>query len=136
MLLTLLLINLSDFNGYFMNQIKIKLPTDTWVKTTWYKYLQTTQTIEYPDYEKAKCYYHKGKVRIEMTPLGSDHASDHVIIIIAMGIFAALKGIPTNRKDNCTYRKTGYQDAQPDVSYYIGDNANVIPWDSLGNFDY
>lgn len=108
-----------------MNQLTTKLPTDTWVKATWDEYLQT---IEDPAYKKAKCYYHKGKVRIEMAPLGSDHASDHVIIIIAVGIFAALKGISTNGKDNCTYRKTGYQDAQPDVSYYIGDNANAIPW--------
>ncbi|WP_228014816.1 Uma2 family endonuclease [Fortiea sp. LEGE XX443] len=31
-------------------------------------------------------------------------------------------------KDNCIYRKTGFKEAQPDVSYYIGENAEVIPW--------
>lgn len=108
-----------------MSQLKNKIPTDTWVKATWDEYIQT---IEDPALAKAKCYYHNGKVRIEMSPVGSDHARDHAIIIIAMGLFAALKGIPINGKDNCTYRKTGYEDSQPDVSYYVSDHANVIPW--------
>lgn len=108
-----------------MNQLTTKLPTDTWVKATWDEYLQT---IEDPAYEKAKCYYQNGKIRLEIAPVGSDHASDHAIIMIAIGLFAALKGIPINGKDNCTYRQTGDRDSQPDVSDYIGENANAIPW--------
>jgi len=30
--------------------------------------------------------------------------------------------------DNSTYQKTGYQEAQPDVSYYANENADAVPW--------
>lgn len=63
-----------------------------------------------------------------MSPVGCDHASDHTIIIFAVNLFATLKGIPLNGRHNCTYRKLGIQECQPDVSYHIGDRANVIPW--------
>jgi len=77
---------------------------------------------------KAKGYYYNGQLRIEMSPVGSDHASAHTIIF-AVNLFATLKGIPLNGRDNCTYRKAGVQECQPDVSYYIGDKAQVIPWE-------
>ncbi len=108
-----------------MSKLETKIPTDTWIVATWDEYIQE---IEKPEYEKAKGYYHNGRMRIEMSPVGNDHASDHTIIIVAVSIYAAIKNIALNGKDNCTYRKTGFDDAQPDVSYYIGENANVIPW--------
>jgi Uma2 family endonuclease len=80
--------------------------------------------------EKAKSYYYQGKIRFEMSPLGNDHASDHSIIITAINIYNILKGIKFDCKDNCTHRKTGYQSAQPDLSYYVGDNANAIPYNT------
>lgn len=104
---------------------QIKTPTDTWVHATWDEYVRI---IEDPAYEKAKGYYYNGKMRIEMLSVGNDHASDHPIIIYAVHLFAAIKNIDLNGKDNCTYRKTGIDEAQPDVSYYIGKNADVIPW--------
>ena len=63
-----------------------------------------------------------------MTPIGNDHSLDHTIIIFAVNLYATLKGIPLNGRDNCTYRQTGFQECQPDISYYIGDNSQVIPW--------
>ncbi|MBW4571070.1 MAG: Uma2 family endonuclease [Tolypothrix carrinoi HA7290-LM1] len=108
-----------------MSELQTKLPTDIWVTATWDEYIQA---IEDPAYEKAKGYYHNGQMRIEMAPLGNDHASDHGIIMYAVYLFASIKGIALNGKDNCTYRKTGFNDAQPDVSYYIGENADVIPY--------
>lgn len=108
-----------------MSELQTKLPTDTWVVATWDEYIQA---IASPAYEKAKGYYHNGRLRIEMSPVGSDHASDHTIIIFAINLFATLKDIPLNGRDNCTYRKSGIQECQPDVSYHIGDRANVIPW--------
>lgn len=102
-----------------------KLPTDTWVHATWDKYVRE---IEDPAYEKAKGYYYNGKIRIEMSSVGNDHSRDHSIIIYAVHLFAAIKNIDLNGHDNCTYRKTGLNEAQPDVSYYIGKNADVIPW--------
>ncbi len=108
-----------------MSELKTKLPTDTWVVATWDEYIQA---IENPAYEKAKGYYYDGRMRIEMSPVGNDHASDHGIVMFAVYLFAGLKGIPLNGKDNCTYRKAGFNEVQPDASFYIGENANVIPW--------
>ena len=108
-----------------MSQLQTELPTETWVITTWDEYIQA---IEDPAYEKAKGYYHNGQLRIEMPPVGSDHASDHTIVLFAVNLFATLKGIPLNGRDNCTYRKAGVQECQPDISYHIGDHAQVIPW--------
>jgi Uma2 family endonuclease len=116
-----------------MSELQTKFPTDTWVVASWDEYIQI---IEDPAYEKAKCYYHNGQLRIEMSPVGNDHASDHTVIIFAVNLFAAIKDIPLSGKDNCTYRKVGFQEAQPDVSYYIGENADVIPWGtSIINLD-
>ncbi|MEB3178876.1 MAG: Uma2 family endonuclease [Nostocaceae cyanobacterium] len=108
-----------------MTELQTKILTDTWVVATWDEYIQI---IENPTYEKAKGYYYNGQMRIEMPPVGNDHASDHTVIINAVNLFAITKGIGLNGKDNCTYRKTGCDDAQPDVSYYIGKNADIIPW--------
>jgi Uma2 family endonuclease len=106
-----------------MVNLKIKIPTDTWVKATWEEYIQL---VENPEYEKANCYYFNGELRIEMSALGNDHSLDHAIIIVGVNLFAILKNIPLNARDNCTYRKTGVQDCQPDVSYYIGKNAQAV----------
>ncbi|MUL38445.1 Uma2 family endonuclease [Gloeocapsopsis dulcis] len=108
-----------------MSSSSTQLLTDTWVTTTWDDYLRV---LEDPAYEKAKSYYYNGQMRIEMSPVGNDHASDHTIIIYAIHLFAAINNIDLNGKDNCTYRKTGVNAAQPDVSYYIGETTDVIPW--------
>ena len=104
---------------------KAVIAPDTWVIASWNEYIQM---IEAPGLEKAKGYYYNGRMKIEMPPVGNDHASDHTIIIFAVNLFASIKGIPLNGKDNCTYRKTGIQEVQPDVSYYIGENADVVPY--------
>jgi Uma2 family endonuclease len=110
-----------------MSELKTKLPTDTWVVATWDEYIEA---IEDSVYKKAKGYYYNERLRIEILPVGSDHASDHTIIIFAVNLFATLKGIPLNGLNNCTYRKSGVQECQPDVFYHIGDRANVIPWET------
>ncbi len=30
----------------------------------------------------------------------------------------------------CTYRKTGFEEAQPDVSFDLDSNAELIPWET------
>lgn len=108
-----------------MSNLQTQLPTDIWVKATWDEYLQIIQA---PQLAKAKCYYHNGHFRLEMPPIGNDHASDHTVIMLAVNLYAICKGIDFNGKDNCSYRKTGYQEAQPDASYYLGENADVVPY--------
>lgn len=102
-----------------------KIESEKWVNATWDEYLQIEAN---PDYEKAKIYYYQGKIRIEMSPLGNAHASDHSIIGYGINLYASLKKIDLNGKDNCTYRKTNYHSAQPDLSYYIGEKVNAIPY--------
>ncbi|NEP91371.1 MAG: Uma2 family endonuclease [Okeania sp. SIO2C2] len=108
-----------------MTNLQVKTSTDTWISATWDEYLQT---IENPIYAKAKSYYYQGKFRIEMSPVSHDHASDNTLISIAIGIFCSLKNIDNKGLTNCSYRKIGFQEVQPDISYHIGDNANIIPW--------
>ncbi|MGD1704969.1 Uma2 family endonuclease [Dapis sp. BLCC M229] len=108
-----------------MTNLQVKIPTDTWVLATWNEYFHI---IENPIYAKAKSYYYQGKFRIEMSPVSHDHASDNSLIAIAIGIFCSLKNIRSKSLTNCSYRKIGIQEVQPDISYYIGDNTNIIPW--------
>lgn len=110
-----------------MSQLTVKLPTDTWVNATWKEYLQVSGE---PTHEKTKGYYHNGRMRLEMSPLGNPHSRDHFIVLAAIALFASIRGIDLDGHDNCTYRKTGYEEAQPDASFYVGSNAEVVPWET------
>ncbi|MBF2048410.1 MAG: Uma2 family endonuclease [Elainella sp. C42_A2020_010] len=107
-----------------MNELQTTLPTDTWVQATWEEYLQQ---VEQPGYEKAKGYYLDGWMRIEMLPVGFDHGRDHGTISFGVYLFSVLKGIPLTVLDNCSFRKQGKQEFQPDLAYYIGARAKLIP---------
>lgn len=65
-----------------------------------------------------------------MVALGNPHSRDHFIVIHAVGLFAALRGLDLDGHDNCSYRKTGVTEIQPDASFYVGANADRIPWDA------
>jgi Uma2 family endonuclease len=110
-----------------MSRLQAKLQTDTWVNATWDEYLLA---ISDPAYEKARGYYYNGRMRLEISPLGNPHSRDHFIVIAAIALFASIRGIDLDGHDNCTYRKTGSEEAQPDVSFYLGDNAEIVPWEA------
>lgn len=110
-----------------MSPVQTLLPTDTWVTATWDEYLTA---LNDPIYSNARGYYFNGRMRLEMSPLGNPHSRDHFIISLAVGFFASLRGIDLDGHDNCTYRKTGFDEAQPDASFYIGANAEIIPWET------
>ena len=100
-----------------MNYLQTQLPTDTWVDCSWNEFIQI---VENQVIEKANFYYHNGQVRIEMPPVGSDHADNNGIIVILINLFGIAKNLPMRLRVNCSYRKAGVREAQPDVSYYIG----------------
>ena len=102
-----------------------QLVTNTWAIATWDEFLKN---LENPAHVKAKGYYQNGKYRIEMTPIGNEHSQDHSIINHAVYLYATLSNIPLTGKDNCSYRQIGLKEFQPDLSYYVGNNANAIPW--------
>ena len=107
-----------------MKDLKTPIATDTWVTASWDEYIQI---VSNPIYEKAKCYYHQGQLRIEMTPVGYDHAANNTVISFAVNLYAVLKNIPLTGLTNCSFRKQGVRECQPDISYYLGENAQVIP---------
>jgi Uma2 family endonuclease len=107
-----------------MIELQTKFTTDSWVVATWDEYIQA---IEDPVYEKAKCYYYNGQVRIEMPPVGSDHADDNGILAVLINLFGIAKAIKLRLKVNCSYRKPGLRECQPDISYYIGERVKLAP---------
>lgn len=105
--------------------MQTRLPTDTWIVATWDEYVQA---VEDPGSKKAKGYYYREQMRIEMSPVGHDHASDDATIALAVNLFCITKGIALKVLNNCSYQKIGLQECQPDISYYVGERAQVIPW--------
>lgn len=102
-----------------------QLLLDTWQPARWDDFVHLADD---PATTKLKSYYYNGQMRFEPMSTGSDHSKDHAVIILAVGLFTALRDIPANGHDGCSYRKTGVAEFQPDISYYIGETADAIPW--------
>jgi Uma2 family endonuclease len=116
-----------------MSQLQTKLSTDTWVTASWDEYIRE---IEDPVYAKAKGYYYNGQMRIEVMGVGPDHAKDNGIIYFAITLFCTLNKIPLQGLINCSYRKPGVRECQPDISYYIGERVQLAPQgSSIVNLD-
>lgn len=106
-------------------QLTTEIPLNTWLSAPWDAFVQRADS---PESDKLKSYYYQGRMRFEPMSTGSDHSKDHMTLILSVGLFATLQGIPINGHDNCSYRRTGVAEFQPDASYYIGENADAIPW--------
>lgn len=107
-----------------MANLQTQVPTDSWVAASWEAYLQA---IADPAYATARGYYYHGYMRLEMSPVGHDRAADDGTISLGVNLFGIASGIPLKILPNCSYRKAGIGECQPDVSYYIGDRAQLIP---------
>lgn len=111
-----------------MSQLNTQVKLDTWIPASWQDFIQITSD---PAYEKVKAYYYNDRMRLEqVAALGNPHSRDHGIVMGAVLLFATVKGLDIDIHDNCTYRKTGYAEVQPDASYYVGENAEVVPWEA------
>jgi Uma2 family endonuclease len=108
-----------------MPSLQTQTPLDTWISAPWQEFVHIADA---PNSSKLKSYYYNGKMRFEPMSTGSDHSNDHALILFALSFFAASQRIPMTAKDGCSYRKNGYTELQPDASYYVGANADVIPW--------
>lgn len=107
-----------------MSDLQTQIPTDQWEKATWEEYLEA---IYNPIFEKAKGYYYNGRMRIEMAPIGFDHSSDNMMVALVAGLFGIAKGLPLLGLTNCSFRKAGVRECQPDLSYYTEERASLIP---------
>lgn len=115
-----------------MSELKTQLPTDTWIGATWEDYQQASGNLE-----KSKSYYYKGYMRLEMSPVSFDHGKDHALLILAVTLFAIIKGIPATCLDTTTFRKPRFQECQPDIAYYLRNNAQAIPFGTgIVNLDF
>ncbi len=108
-----------------MSDLSTPVLTDVWVETSWEDYLEA---IAHPNLAKAKSYFHQGYMRIEMSPVGHDHAADNSLVDFVVQLYCTVKGIAFKGLANCSYRATGERECQPDLSYYIREQAQAIPW--------
>ncbi len=101
------------------------LKLDIWQSAGWEDFVRLADD---PQSDKLKCYYYDGKMRFEPMSTGADHSKDHTLIMFALSFFTASQGIQANGHDGCSYRKTGMDEFQPDISYYVGEATEAIPW--------
>ncbi|MBD1847145.1 Uma2 family endonuclease [Cyanobacteria bacterium FACHB-63] len=111
-----------------MSQLKTPVPADTWISATWEEFVQASND---PSNGQVKAYYHNGQMRIEsMAALGNPHSRDHGVVIGFIFLVAGVLELDIDVHDNCTYRKTGSLEVQPDASFYVGANVDAIPWEA------
>jgi Uma2 family endonuclease len=107
-----------------MVQLQAKLINNTWLQADWETYINT---LESPEHEKHQGYYYNGEMRIEDMPTGADHSRYHILIAFAINLFCTMKGTAINGLDNCSYRKSGVRECQPDLSYYSQERSKLAP---------
>ncbi|MDG2616855.1 Uma2 family endonuclease [Thermoleptolyngbya sichuanensis XZ-Cy5] len=98
--------------------------TNAWVPASWEEFVRLTDD---PAYAKAKGYYFNQQMRIESVGVGPDHARENTLLILVIGLYCGLNGIPIVGLTHCSYRKAGVREAQPDISYYVGSRAALAP---------
>lgn len=97
------------------------IATDCWVKGNWEEFVTLADDATY---EKARFYYDRGYIKIEMTPIGYPHGRRNSVAYDVVSLFALAKNLRILKLTNCSFRKTGEQECQPDVAFYIsGDFA-------------
>ncbi len=99
--------------------------SDIWMPVAWDEY---KALVSNPTYEKTKCYYLNGHMRLEMPPVSHDHAERDATITLAVNLFGITQEIPFKVLGNCTYRKSGVAECQPDVSLYVGEQTHAVPF--------
>ncbi len=100
------------------------IATDTWVKATWDEFLTFADD---PTLISGRFYYEGGEMRIEMAALGPAHGRDNSIVSTAIVLFAALNNIRIIEFTNCSFKRTGIRECQPDIAFYIGSDFQFPP---------
>jgi Uma2 family endonuclease len=108
-----------------MPLLQVQPLVDTWQPAAWEEFLRLADD---PKSAKLKCYYYDGRMRFEPMSTGADHSKDHALVMFALSFFVANQEISATGHDGCSYRKAGFDEFQPDISYYVGETANAIPW--------
>jgi len=97
-----------------------------WISATWEDFLQIYQAVSN---DKAKFEYFQGSYYSEMG-VGADHAFVNTVVIILISLYCMKRNILAKGYTNCSYRKVGIRECQPDLSYYVGDRTQNAPQSS------
>jgi Uma2 family endonuclease len=108
-----------------MTLLQVQTPLNTWQLVPWEEFVKIADD---PASSKLKGYYYSGHMRFEPMSTGADHSKDHALIVFALSFFVAHQGISATGHDCCSYRKPGVDEFQPDISYYVGESVDAIPW--------
>jgi Uma2 family endonuclease len=98
-------------------ELCLNILPEVWTPAPWDSFLAISEN---PDYDKAKFYYYHGSYFLEMG-VGSDHAFDNDFIGFLINLYCMIQKIPVKGFANCSYRKQGIRECQPDSSYYLGN---------------
>ncbi|MFZ4727211.1 MAG: Uma2 family endonuclease [Pseudanabaena sp.] len=103
---------------------KAEIISDRWVKTTWDEFLALADD---PKLETGRFYYDNHKMRIEMSPVGPIHAHENSIVSNVVRLFATIRNIQIYEYTNCSFRKKGESECQPDIAFYLGADLKLPP---------
>jgi Uma2 family endonuclease len=106
------------------NSSRSAIPTDRWVDATWEEFLFAS---ERPEFAKAKVYFFNQQMRIETMGVGAGHARDNTLLLFMINLFCTIADISLDGLTNASYRSVRHREAQPDISYYIGDRSSLTP---------
>lgn len=101
--------------------------TDEWVPASWVEYMARLESVV-P--QEARCYLDADWMRVEISPLGALHGRENSIVSTLVVLYATLKGLRMVDLTNTTFRKTGLQEAQPDIAFYVGQGFDLPPRDN------
>lgn len=102
----------------------LQLETDIWIKSSWEQFLSIADKLSHP---KAKFYYYRDYMRVEMSPVGPLHARQNSIISKIISLYATVKNIRIVELANASFRQQAKSEFQPDLSYYIGVEFKLPP---------
>ncbi|MBD2318433.1 Uma2 family endonuclease [Phormidium tenue] len=103
---------------------KAEIVSDRWVKATWDEFLALADD---PKLETGRFYYDNHKMRIEMSPVGPIHAHENSIVSNVVRLFATIRNIHIYEYTNCSFRKKGESECQPDIAFYLGADLKLPP---------
>ncbi|MBD2315489.1 Uma2 family endonuclease [Phormidium tenue] len=97
-----------------------------WISATWEDFLQISQAVSN---DKAKFYYFQGSYYSENS-FSAEHGANHYLTSFLVNLYCMMCKIPLKGYTNCSYRKVGIRECQPDISYYVGDRTQNAPQSS------
>jgi hypothetical protein len=99
--------------------------SDTWLIATWEDFLVASGNAET---DKIRGYYDSGLMRIETMGVGSGHSQDNTLIAQVVSLYGIIKNLRVKGFTNGSFRRTGEQECQPDMAFYLGEDIpNPFP---------